>query len=183
MAASMIALRYQVSILIIVLRCTVASVILLPSPALSLTCTGVMRADTDTFSTILPRVDQDPVVEFDAQHKQLKVNARQQYLSNVLTAVSEATGIIFIDNADRGCDIVNIRFDSLSLSEAISKMLGDRSYVLREDGQKVLTVWLLPIGSQDRLTDTDIINEEFYDSLRGSILTEELAEQLKKFEQ
>ena len=69
------------------------------------------------------------------------------------------------------------------MSEAISKMLGDRSYVLREDGQKVLTVWLLPIGSQDRLTDTDIINEEFYDSLRGDMLTEELAEQLKKLEQ
>jgi len=183
LAVTMIALPFKVSKLIVVLRCAVPLIILLLSPALSLACTDVMGEGTNTFSTNLARADQRPFIEYNSRLKQLKVNAEKHYLNNVLAAVSEATGIIIIDFADRGCDIVSVQFDSLSLSEALSKMLGERSYVLREDSQNVLTVWLLPVSSQDRLTDTDIIKEEFYDSLRGNLLSEELAEQLRKLEQ
>jgi hypothetical protein len=177
------ALCFQISRPIIALCCTVVLISLLTSPASSLACTGVNGKEAKTFSNNPDLTKRSPVIEYNSRLKQLTVNAEQLYLHDVLTAVSEATGIIFIDATDRGCDIVSIRFDSLTLAESLSKLLGERSYVSREDEQGVLTVWLLPAGSEERLTDTDIINEEFYDSLRGNELTEELADQLRKLEQ
>ena len=42
---------------------------------------------------------------------------------------------------------------------------------------------LLPTGTQDRLFDTDTRRQEFYDGLCGSVLAEELAEQIRQLEE
>ena len=113
-AASVNALRSQIGRQSIALCDAAVLISLLSLPASSLACTGINGEEAKTFSKNPALTKRSPVIEYDSRLKQLTVIAEQQHLHDVLTAVSEATGIIFIDATDRGCDIVSIRFDSLT---------------------------------------------------------------------
>jgi hypothetical protein len=127
--------------------------------------------------------ERHTLVEFDATLNRLTVNAKQRHLQEVLNAISEASGLAFIDLSAISCDIVDVQFDSLGWREAMSKLLGERSYILVEDDESSrLTVWLLPRGNGERLVETDILEDEFYQGLRGNKLSDALADQIRMLE-
>jgi hypothetical protein len=123
-----------------------------------------------------------PEVTYDSKHRQLRVVADGQPLSTVLDAISISTGIEFINEAIAGCELVHIRFDFMALDKALARVLRGQSYILRtvDDGKP--GVWLLPPGQGERLIDTDTDLETFYAGLQGNRLTDELAEQIKRYE-
>ena len=128
--------------------------------------------------------EQQPVVEYDHDRRLLSVVAEQQYLSEVLASVTNATGIEFVNDAGSNCEKVSVDFDFLPLESALKILLRDRSYVVRQHSSKdTLSVWLLPPGNGERMTDTDVDKEIFYDDLENALQTQELAKQLKRMEQ
>ena len=119
-------------------------------------------------------------VEFNARLKWLKVSVKQRSLDDVLHKVAAETGIQFIGDAGR-CDEVNIEFDYLELSQALSKLLADRNYIVHaESGQQIRQVWLLPAGNEDNLTEKEVMEDEFYRQLQGASNAEDLAEQIRR---
>lgn len=137
----------------------------------------------DILQTPEPGPESGPTVEYDQQRKQLRISARQQHLNTVLASITDATGIAFINDAGNGCELVNAEFGFLPLENALEQLLRDHSYIVRKEVNDLTSVWLLPVGYAERLTEIDIKVEEFYNGLSGSLETQNLAEQIRSLEQ
>jgi hypothetical protein len=148
----------------------------LSAPAFALTCNSNM--DTIAQATE-PGLGDGLAVEYDQLRKQLRVTARQQQLNTVLAHITDATSIKFTNDADNGCDLVNIEFGFLTLGNALAQVLSGRSYIVRESSLHAYRVWLLPVGNAQTSTDIDVVQEEFYDRLSSSSDGRELAEILR----
>lgn len=142
--------------------------VLLSLPVLASDCKVASRPSLDT------------VVEFRPEDNRLKIIANEQPLHTILIEVTRETGIEFMGEAGR-CDRVTVETGFLDLKAALSQLLGEKSYALREDiVQHTTQVWLLPNGNVDTPTETQIIRDEFYRGLQATPDSEKLAEQIRR---
>ena len=95
-------------------------------------CNDNMAESAALSDTNLILAESGSVVEFNPRLNQLSISAAQQNLKDVLADISYATGIIFVDYADRGCELASVQIETLSLYDALSSLIGDRSYIVQE---------------------------------------------------
>jgi len=161
---------------------TIAFAFLLPFPVTSVIGSGSAGDDGSVADIYLHQSARHPVIEYNSQLMMLKVNAEQYCLDEILAAISESTNIEFIDLGNSGCDKVSIMFDYLPLKVSLKHVLRGRSYIVKQGINDSTSVWLLPVGDVERLTDVNVKVEEFYETLSGSQEAQYLADQIRSLE-
>jgi len=162
---------------------TAALSFLLLLPVASAFCSGSEVKGVTVSGTYTSQPVRHPDIEFNSKLKLLKVNAEQCCLDEILTEISETSNVEFIGLAHSGCEKVSIQIDDMPLQDAMKHLLRGRSYIIREGINEHISVWMLPVGDAERLTEMDIKIDEFYNSLAGSQQAKNLADQIRSLEQ
>jgi hypothetical protein len=164
------------------LRSVVALFVLMPPPAPGSNCPENPGITVPGAGGRLEHRDSGPSVEFDPRRNQLKLTAEGHSLDQVLNETTSATGIEFIGRVGR-CEEVSITFDFLPLEQALARILRGRSYIVEEQpGSGVSRVWLLRGEGEDRLTESELAQRDFYNALQDNPETRKLADELRRLQ-